>query len=379
MRILHVNERASDLGGVERILHDTAKTLAEEGWSQALLHEEDESNARFAEPFEHAGSDASIVERFDPDLVLVHKTRNALRAEQLARRYPTARMVHDHDLFCLRRHKYLPMNGRLCERAAGMACYTNLCFVQRSGEGSTFPITFRGIRAQQRETATNVRMRRYIVGSRWMRDQLVKNGLPEASIDIVHPIPRSLGRAACLPPSLTDEILYVGQIVRGKGVDLLLRALAELRRPWRATLVGDGNHLEACRELAGELGISDRVRFTGWVDHDRLASFYAGARFAVVPSRWPEPFGMVGPEAMARGRPVIGFAAGGIPDWLDDGVTGLLVPPGDIGGLTRAMDRLLGDPALTAAMGRAAAARVDRELTHRSYIDALKRSLEATT
>jgi type III pantothenate kinase len=115
------------------------------------------------------------------------------------------------------------------------------------------------------------------------------------------------------------------------------------------------------------------------VDHDRLASFYAGARFAVVPSRWPEPFGMVGPEAMARGRPVIGFAAGGIPDWLDDGVTGLLVPPGDIGGLTRAMDRLLGDPALTAAMGRAAAARVDRELTHRSYIDALKRSLEATT
>ena len=379
MRILHVNERASDLGGVERILHDTAKTLADEGWSQALLHEDDEATARFAEPFELAGSDTSIVERFDPDLVLVHKTRNALRAEQLARRYPTARMVHDHDLFCLRRHKYLPMNGRLCERAAGMACYTNLCFVQRSGEGSTFPITFRGIRSQQREMASNIRMRRYIVGSRWMRDQLVKNGLPESGIDIVPPIPRSLGRAVYMPPSLTDEILYVGQIVRGKGVDLLLRALARLRRPWRATLVGDGNHLDACRKLAHEIGISDQVNFTGWVDHERLASYYANARFAVVPSRWPEPFGMVGPEAMARGRPVIGFAAGGIPDWLDDGVTGLLVPPGDIGGLATAMDRLLGDPALTATMGRAAAARVDRELTHRNYIDALKRSLEATT
>ena len=378
MRILHVNERASDFGGVERILFDTAQTLADEGWSQALLHEDGQADARFTVPFEVAGRDASIVERFDPDLVLVHKTRNPSQAEQLARRYPTARMVHDHDLFCLRRHKYLPLNGRLCERAAGMACYANLCFVQRSPAGSTFPVTFRGIRGQQREMASGVRMRRYIVGSRWMRAQLVKNGLPQSRIDVVHPIPRSLGRAVPAPPSLTDEILYVGQIVRGKGVDLLLRALAELRRPWRATLVGDGNHLDACRELAAELGISSRVRFTGWVDHDRLASFYASARFAVVPSRWPEPFGMVGPEAMARGRPVVGFAAGGIPDWLDDGVTGLLVPPGDVPGLTAAMDRLLGDSALTAAMGRAAAERVDRELTHRGYIDALKRSLEAT-
>lgn len=87
---------------------------------------------------------------------------------------------------------------------------------------------------------------------------------------------------------------------------------------------------------------------------------------------------MVGPEAMARGRPVVGFAAGGIPDWLDDGVTGLLVPPGDVEGLTAAMERLLGDAGLVAQMGRAAAERVDRELTHRGYIERLKRSLEAT-
>ncbi len=60
MRILHVNERASDFGGVERILHDTARTLADEGWSQALLHDDEESDARFAAPFEFAGSDASM-------------------------------------------------------------------------------------------------------------------------------------------------------------------------------------------------------------------------------------------------------------------------------------------------------------------------------
>lgn len=378
MRILHVNEKARDLGGVERILHDTARTLAAEGWAQALLHEDDRPQAHFTASFQVAGRDPALVDRFAPDLILVHKTQRTGDAARLAARYPAARMVHDHDLFCLRRHKYLPLNGRLCERAAGMGCYANLCFLQRAPEGSTFPIAFRGLRAQQREMDGNARMRRYIVGSRWMRGQLVKNGFPASRIDVVHPIPSSLGQAVYLPPALTDEILYVGQIVRGKGVDLLLRACAALRRPWRATLVGDGSHLAACRKLAADLGIADRVRFTGWVDHERLADFYAAARFAVVPSRWPEPFGMVGPEAMARGRPVVGFAAGGIPDWLDDGVTGLLVPPGDVEGLTAAMERLLGDAGLVAQMGRAAAERVDRELTHRGYIERLKRSLEAT-
>lgn len=87
---------------------------------------------------------------------------------------------------------------------------------------------------------------------------------------------------------------------------------------------------------------------------------------------------MVGPEAMARGRPVVAFSAGGIPDWLTDGVSGLLVPPGDVQGLAAAMGRLLADPELAARMGQAAAKQVHRDLSHRGYLESLKRSLETT-
>lgn len=378
MRVLHVNQRAGFFGGVERILHDTAASLAVDGWPQALLHEDVDPDARFTGPFEIAASDPEIVDRFQPDIVLVHKTGQPEKTDSLTHTRPTARMVHDHDLVCLRRHKYLPVSGRVCDRAAGRSCYTNLCFVQRSAPGSVFPIAFRGLNAQRREMASNRAMRRYIVGSRWMREQLEKNGFPAGRIDVVHPIPRVLEGLQPFAPSGQQEILYVGQVIRGKGVDLLLRALARLDRPWRTTIVGDGNHLQACRDLASELGIGDRVRFTGWVDHEALGAFYSAACFAVVPSRWPEPFGMVGPEAMARGRPVVAFSAGGIPDWLADGVSGLLVPPGDVQGLAAAMGRLLADPGLAAHMGQAAARQVRNHLSHRGYLDSLKRSLEAT-
>jgi glycosyltransferase involved in cell wall biosynthesis len=78
---------------------------------------------------------------------------------------------------------------------------------------------------------------------------------------------------------------------------------------------------------------------------------------AVVPSIWPEPFGLVALEAMAAGRPVIASAAGALPEILGDGKAGVLVPPGDPGALRAALERLLGDPALRQRLADQAARR----------------------
>jgi glycosyltransferase involved in cell wall biosynthesis len=215
-----------------------------------------------------------------------------------------------------------------------------------------------------------------MVGSDWMRGELEINGIPGEKIEIVPPIPAAMGEVHSAPLSAAPEILFVGQVIRGKGVDLLLHALAKIPPPWHATVVGTGNHLQSCKKLAHELEIEERVHFAGWVAHQDLTPIYAKAALTVVPSRWPEPFGMVGIEAMARGRPVVGFAVGGIPDWLEDGVTGFLVPEADTGAMARAIERLLRNSELRTEFGEAAMQLVRKKYQPQSYLQQLMQILE---
>jgi glycosyltransferase involved in cell wall biosynthesis len=284
--------------------------------------------------------------------------------------------VHDHDLVCLRQHKYFPTSGRICNKPAGWDCYKNLCFLNRNPAANGLPVTIRTVGQQKRGIQSHRDMQGFVVGSRWMQDELVMNGIPGERIRVIHPIPASLAKIRPLPHQSSNEILYVGQVVRGKGVDLLLRALARVPQPWHATIVGTGNHLDSCRRLAEKLGIAEHVDFTGWVAHQDLEHYYANASFTVVPSRWPEPFGMVGIEAMARGRAVVGFSAGGIPDWLHSGVNGLLATAGDIDALGKAISGLLADPAYARRLGNNAAEHAAQQFTHAGYLEAMENLLE---
>ncbi|MGD9388722.1 MAG: glycosyltransferase family 4 protein [Gammaproteobacteria bacterium] len=376
MKVLHVHQHARFFGGVEQILHDTASGLAERGSAQALLHLDGAEAPDFLGPFAAAGRDISILQSFDPDVVLVHKLADAPLARRLAELRPSIRFVHDHDVYCPRRHKYFPLTGKVCERPAGATCYAAGCFVERSPAGSIMPVSFRGFGAFQRNMTANRGMRRYVAGSRWVAGQLERNGFNAEHIDVVHPVPRAVTGLRALPRTDKPNILFVGQIVRGKGVDLMLHALAVLPGEWQATVVGDGNHLPQCQAMARELGLKDRVRFTGWVPHDQLEAHYADAMVTVVPSRWPEPFGMVGVEAMARGRPVVGFDTGGITDWLEHEVNGLLCPAADVNALAAALERILHNDTLAARLSEGATRTAGKQFSHAGYLDALTRSLE---
>jgi glycosyltransferase involved in cell wall biosynthesis len=376
MRVLHVHQRAGFHGGVEQILYDTACGLSKRGWPQGLLHQDTEPQSEYLTVFHQTSNRESILEDFAPDLLLLHKVEQANTVEHLAERLPTVRMIHDHDLVCLRRHKYFPIGNRVCDRPAGVDCYLHLCCIQRSPPGNLLPVTLRSVGERRRAIRAHDRVLRFLVGSKWMRRELAINGIPEQKIEIVPPIPAALGNIQPLPASGEPEILFVGQVIRGKGVDLLLRALVDVPTPWHATIAGTGNHLEACKRLAQELDIDKRLDFAGWVPHTKLEPFYARAALTVVPSRWPEPFGMVGLEAMARGRPVVGFAVGGIPDWLENGVTGLLAPEANVGALATAIDRLLQDAALRTRLGEAGARRVHERFQAQFYLQQLTSILE---
>src|SRR5262249_22243235 len=160
-------------------------------------------------------------------------------------------------------------------------------------------------------------------------------------------------RTASEPDRGPLRLLYVGRLELRKGADLLLEVLPRLLEEFptlEAVLVGqddlpvDGTSLKQ-RFLAAHAGqpFLARIRFTGLVPDAELERAYAGCDLFVAPSRY-ESFGLVYLEAMRLGKPCIGTRAGGIPEVLEDGVNGVLVPPGDAVALEEAIRSLLGDP-----------------------------------
>ncbi|MFJ5922051.1 glycosyltransferase family 4 protein [Kitasatospora sp. NPDC092948] len=172
------------------------------------------------------------------------------------------------------------------------------------------------------------------------------------------------------PSTRPRTVLYVGRMDRSsawKGVDVLLRAFAELpdgtaSGPVRLRLVGGGDALPDHLALAAELGVADRVEATGELTGDRLVEAVRTAAAVVLPSRTEaESFGMALVEAMACGTPVVGSAVGGIPYLVEDGVCGLLVPPGDPAALAVAVRRVLVDGALADRLGAEGRRRAERD------------------
>jgi glycosyltransferase involved in cell wall biosynthesis len=148
--------------------------------------------------------------------------------------------------------------------------------------------------------------------------------------------------------------ISVGRLEANKGFDHLIRALAGLCTggvPWRWVFVGEGSLKEQLAELAFQLGIANRLLFTGSLSDTELHSLYAMCDLFAHPTLY-EGSSLVTLEAMAHGLPIVASAVGGIPDKVRDGDTGWLVAPGDETGLQSRLQWLLQHPHERAAMGQ---------------------------
>jgi glycosyltransferase involved in cell wall biosynthesis len=178
-------------------------------------------------------------------------------------------------------------------------------------------------------------------------------------------------------------VTSVGRLVPRKGFDLALRSLAGLRADFPElvyVLVGDGPERTRLEALANELGVASNVRFLGAADDlTKWASYHIGDVF-VMPNRLLggqdfEGFGIVFLEAALAGRPAIGGRNGGVPDAIEDEVTGLLVDPEAPGELRHALHRLLADPALRTRFGRAGESRARTQFSATAAADSLRSQL----
>ncbi len=250
---------------------------------------------------------------------------------------------------------YLDMNALLAldlGRRLGVPCVATLhgSDVMVMGGANRFRRGVLGRVAGEADAITAV--------SRALREEFLRiTGEARVDVQVIHN-----GWEAVAPegePPAGPYLLYAGRLESVKGPDLLLEAYARAGASLTGLpllLAGDGSLRSRLEESAGRLGIADRVSFLGRVSPGRVACLQASCRALVLPSR-SEGLPLVLPEAMSAGAPVVASRVGGVPELLEHGRTGLLVPVGDVDALAAALSRAATEPELFATMGREARAR----------------------
>lgn len=251
-------------------------------------------------------------------------------------------------------------DGRQCARPYGIACLQSQC---------VNPVRWAGAMVQ---LALVERWRsafdRVVVPSRPMKAVMEAAGFEDLEV-----VPFGFALPPRRPPLQGPPLVaYAGRLSPEKGCEVLLRAFASARAAApdaRLIMAGDGPLGEDLRRLAARLGIDTAVDWLGYVSRDAMERAFAPAWVQVVPSLWQEPFGNVTAEAMLRGAAVVASDIGGARDMIEDGVTGLLTPPGDVEALAGALIRLLGRRDEVERLGEAARRRAQDELSEEVMLD----------
>ncbi|HSU53718.1 MAG TPA: glycosyltransferase, partial [Candidatus Dormibacteraeota bacterium] len=277
MKLLFVHQHLGAWGGAEANIQTTARELVRRGHTVALAHAEmtgrgvETAREAFSECFQLPSADtkaavAAFVRRFEPDLIYLHHLQDLDVFEQLLETgIPVVRMVHDHSLYCLRSYKYNPLTRKICTRAASVACvFPCLGTIQRN-RGGALPVKWASYSRMRKEMRLTGQCRRLVAYSEHSRNELVRNGFAANKI-LLH-VPLEMPAEETITPSFSERnlIVFAGQVIRGKGVDLLLKALSKVSVPFECHILGDGSHRAACERLADKLGLGSRVRFEGFI------------------------------------------------------------------------------------------------------------------
>ena len=195
--------------------------------------------------------------------------------------------------------------------------------------------------------------------------QLAQKTTPDVPIAVAPNAVQLPATPEAAPPSngKGPRLLTMGRLTQQKGIDLLFRALTQLRdTPFRLDIAGDGPERVALEKLAAELGLAENVRFLGWVGREDLPQVFGSADVFVLASHI-EGMPNVVLEAMAHARPVVCTRVSGSEELVANGVTGLMVEVGNQEQLVAALRKILTDAQLRSSMGAAGRARVEEHFT----------------
>lgn len=349
MKVLVLCERVDGEGGTESYLRTLLPALHARGDAVRVIARSLAQADAYGVPAEavewsdeHDAPDdragvrvAATLAAFEPDVVAVH---NVLDAAVLAAARRAPRVVyhlHDHRPFCPNGDRLYPQGAGICTVTMGRTACAFHGLVHGCAYGPR-PRTL-GLIARRRAVARQVAAADAVVAlSQAMAHLARAHGSAPERVHVVMP---PLADAAFADPPAArpavDAVLFAGRIMPSKGLRALIAALARIapaQRP-RLDVAGEGPDLAEARVQARALGVA--LRPLGKLPADALRAAIDACSLVAVPSRWSEPYGLIGIEAFARGRPVVAFRVGGIADWIEGG--GLAVARDDVAALADAI------------------------------------------
>ncbi|MHB8571666.1 MAG: glycosyltransferase family 4 protein [Candidatus Dormibacteria bacterium] len=361
MRVVILTEAFDSTGGVEFYLRETAARLTARGHFVGVVAGRADPGPEGVEvrvcpgigPFDqrvapaYAALALEQVGDLRPDAVYHHQVNSTWLTAEVARRWPTVRYVHNHGDSC-------PSGTRLlrhdrCQRVGGAAC-AGVNLVQHCGRWRPgFVQDIRRVGAMQRASAE---VRSILVASEYVRTGLLRQGFPPGRVEVLPYF--AVGPEAPVPyrDRVPGRFLFAGRANREKGLEHLCRALPGLPGDWSLEArAGAGYVMPRVRRLVDAAGLNDRVLLPGWAGQGELSRSLTESCLLVLPSLWPEPFGIIGVQALLHGRPVVAYGGGGTGAWLEPGESGIAVDPGDGPALMQAVRDLLDDPGRAGRMG----------------------------
>lgn len=358
MHIAFVNSVAPNVwGGVEQWMLNVSFHLAQRGHRTVVVGR---SGSLFLQRIANRGVQArSVSFRSDIDpLTILH----------LARLFKRERT----DLLCVNLNKELRVGGIAARLIGvrGMVCRKGLPMVR---DTPIFRLTYR--HWVDRIIVPSKNLKAELTAYPWLdpeRIDVIPNGVEV-------PVPSGLRSAIRTHWGIeqkTKVVGSVGRLVPQKGYQYVLKAAPSILHHHpdvRFVFVGDGRERANLEHLADRFNVRSKVLFAGDTDHP--LSMMEAMDVFVLPSIF-EPFGQVLIEAMACSRPIVASRVGGIPEVVEDGVTGLLVPPRDPKALVEGILRLLDDEALARAMGAAGRKHVEERFRLSQMIDDVERSFQ---
>ncbi len=375
MRIGILAHNSRRVGGVETYLAAAIPALTRAGFEVAALFE---SAAGPGDPVlpepspfrswvaEHdAAGSLRALAAWQPDVIFVHGLRSLSLERAATRIGPAVAFAHTYYGTCISGSKCFSFpTGAPCDRRFGPACLLQF-YPRRCGGLSplTMAAQYRLMRGRLETLSSYARL---VVASHHMAAEYERHGLGHKVRIVGLPVPQADQPRASLNAGGGWRLLFLGRLEATKGVRLLpgIAALvaAAVDGPVAIDIAGEGalrTWLEQHCSRVATAHSNLSIRIHGHLGSEACGQLIAASHLLLVPSCWPEPFGLVGLEAAVLGVPAIAFDVGGIRDWLLDGETGLLVeatPPG-ARQFAAAVVRCLADPSALRRMGDSARAR----------------------